>query len=328
MKHLFVINPRSFPVQAGQDKVIKEIEACFSAPNGAEHAILLSRYTRDAIGLIRKWIKEYQGGETIRVYAVGGDGILFDCLNGIVGLPNTELAAIPYGTANDFIRSFGEGQKEHFRNIKLQTTSQAIPTDIIHCGNNYAINFCTVGLESDAIMSALNLYNGISPHIRKFQRLNKFVYTKLFLLGGAMAVFNKKILNQHYAVTIDGEDLSGVYGTISIANGPCYGVDMNPVITAMPDDGFFDALFFHSSSSFKTASIIPNYLKGKFRNYPDYFIWKRFKRIEIRSKDPLLVDLDGEVFIDTSITVEIIPQAIMFTTPGGLAYLTKEGTNE
>ena len=328
MKHLFVINPRSFPVQAKQSMVLKEINDCFSTAKKGEHTILISRYTRDAIGLIRKWIKDHQSAEKIRVYAVGGDGILFDCLNAIVGLPNTELAAIPYGASNDFVRAFGEGKKELFCNIDLQVSSETIPTDIIHCGNNYAINFCTVGIESDTIMTGLRLYNSIPPNTRKYARINSFIYAMVFYLSGAMAVFNKKLLNQQYSITIDGEDFSGAYGSINIANGPCYGGDKNAVITAMPNDGILDALFFQCGSSLKAASIITRYVKGRFRSFPDNFKFKQLKKIEIRSPDPLLVDLDGEVFFDTSITVEIIPQAIKFTAPGGISYLSRENTNE
>ncbi|MCL2070031.1 MAG: hypothetical protein FWH19_03490 [Treponema sp.] len=328
MKHLFVINPRSFPVQATQDRVVKEIHDCFVDLGGGEYTILLSRYSRDAIGLIRTWLKEHQGNETVRVYAVGGDGILFDCLNGIVGLPNTELAAIPYGSANDYIRAFGEDKKENFRNIKLQVCAQTIPADIIHCGNNYAMNFCTVGIESEAIMFAVRLNNNLPQNIRKYQRLSSLIYVMLLILGGTMAVFNKKILYQHYTISIDGEDFSGAYGTINIANGPCYGGDKNPVTTAMPDDGILDALFFKCGSSLKAASVIPKYVKGAFRDYPNNFFLRRFKKIEIRSESPLLVDLDGEVFFDTNLTVQIIPSAIKFAAPGGIAFLKMADTNE
>ena len=333
MKHLFVINPRSFPVKLDQYRVIKEIIDSFAALNdgkynsSTDYEILISRYPRNAIGLIRKWINEYQSGEVVRVHAIGGDGILFDCLNGIVGLPDTELSSIPYGTSNDMVRAFGEDKKRLFKDIKLQITSPAIPTDIIHCGNNYAINFCTVGLESSTIMKSIDIYNGVSKGIKKFKKINSFIYAMLFYLGGIMAVFNKKNLNQYYTITIDGEDFSGVYGTINIANGPCYGGDKNAVITAMPDDGVLDALFFNCPSSYRTASIIPRYVKGEFRKFPGNFKWKRLKKIEIHSDDPLLVDLDGEVFFDTNLKVEIIPKAIKFTAPGGIGYFNRAPTD-
>jgi len=271
MKHLFILNPVSFPLSAAQNRVIKEIEDCFSSMDGQECSIHLSQYPRDAIGFIRKWVSTFKSDETIRVYAVGGDGILFDCLNGIVGLPNVELAAVPYGTSNDFVRSFGEGKNALFRDIRLQTDSPTILTDIIHCGNNYGLNFCAFGIESEANMNYVHMYNHISRYVRKFRKLNSFVYTTLLLVSGAMAVFNKKVLFQNYSVIIDGEDLSGVYGVINIANGPCYGGNLNAVVTAMPNDGILDTIFFQCPSSFKAAYFVRPYTKGGYRRFPGNF---------------------------------------------------------
>ena len=328
MKHLFVINPTSFPVQATQDRVAKKIQECFAELENVEYSILISRYSRDAIALIRKWVEKNRCDDTVRVYAVGGDGILFDCLNGIVGLPNTELASIPYGTSNDFVRAFGENKKSLFRNIALQVSSPAIPTDIIHCGNNYAINFCSLGLESDAIRSSIELYNEASQRIKKYRRLNRFLFFTIPFLISLKAVYNKKVLNQHYIISLDGEDFSGVYSSINLANGPCYGGNKNPVITAMPDDGILDGLFTRCTSSFRAIRIMPSFVKGMFSKYPDYFLWKRFKKIEIRSEDPLLVVLDGEMFFDTYLKVEIIPKAVNFVAPGGISYFRRTETDE
>jgi YegS/Rv2252/BmrU family lipid kinase len=323
-----VINPRSFPVQTALDKILKEIKDCFADPEGEDYSTLISRYPRNAISLIRKQVKELRPDETVRVYAVGGDGILFDCLNGIVGLPNIELAAVPYGMANDFIRTFGEDKKALFRDIRLQITSPAILTDIIHCGNNYALNFCTVGMESDAIMSSMNIYGQLSQDLRKFHNINYFVYVTLFYLSGAKAAFNKKVLKQFYKINVDGKDFSGNYASINIANGPCYGGNMNPVITAMPNDGWLDVIFFKHSSIPRTAGLISKFTKGEFRRYPDDFIFKRLRKIEIQSEDPLFVDLDGEVFFDTSLEVEIIPQAVKIVAPGGIEFLKRADINE
>jgi len=328
VKHLFVINPPSFPVQAAQDKVVKRIQDYFADTNKENFSILISRYSRDAIALVRKWIEKNRCDDTVRVYAVGGDGILFDCLNGIVGLPNTELAAIPYGTSNDFVRAFGENKKNLFRDIASMASSPSIPTDIIHCGNNYAINFCSLGLESDGIRSSVELYNQASQRIKKYQWLNSFLYSTVPYIISIRTVFNKKILNQHYTINLDGEDFSGVYSSINLANGPCYGGNMNPVITAMPDDGVLDGLFCLCTSGIKALRIIPGFVKGGFLEYPKYFLWKRFKTIEIRSEDPLLVVLDGEMFFDTYLKVEIVPKAINFVAPGGIGYLKRMKTDE
>jgi diacylglycerol kinase family enzyme len=317
MNHLFVINPRSFPVQAARERVLREIRGVFAA-RGEKYSIHTSRYPRDAIGYIRK--KAARSDGALRVYAVGGDGIIFDCLNGIVGLDGAELACVPYGNANDFVRSFGEGRKALFQDIALQASSPVIPADIIRCGNNYALNVCTVGIESDTLVNVLSSYERIARRVRRYRGLTAAIYALLFVVFGIKAVFTKRLLNQYYTITIDGKDFSGVYGSINIANGPCYGGNKNPVLSAVPDDGFLDALFFRCRDSFEAARLLQSYVRGEYRRFPRHFTWRRFKKMEIRSLGPLLVDLDGETFFDTNITVEIIPGGIPFAAPGGLVY--------
>jgi diacylglycerol kinase family enzyme len=164
------------------------------------------------------------------------------------------------------------------------------------------------------------MYNSFPPGIRKFPKLKSLISETLLYIGGAKAVFNKKTLNQYYTITIDGTDFSGVYGTINIANGPCYGGNKKAVTTAMPNDGVLDAMFFRCKNSFKAASLIIPYAKGQYHRFPKHFILKKLKKIEIHSNEPLHVDLDGEVFFDTSLKVEVIPAAVKIVAPGGINY--------
>jgi diacylglycerol kinase family enzyme len=285
-----------------------------------EAVIHISRFPRDAIAVIRNYVKDIPAGETVRVYAVGGDGILFDCLNGVVGLPNAELAIVPYGRTNDVVRAFGENKNELFRDISLQSSSPAILTDIIHCGSVYALNFCTIGVEADAIMKTQGFKQSFENRGGMFWWLKDTVYLSLDYLGGIYAAFDKTVTNQHYNLTIDGEHLTGKYCSINIANGPCYGGDKHAVITAVPDDGFLDALFFKSAPPLKILGEMIPYTKGCYTNYPDDFIWRRVRKLVIRSDSPLYIGLDGEVFFDTNITVEVVPAAVKIVAVNGLKY--------
>jgi diacylglycerol kinase family enzyme len=328
MIHIFVINPVSFVREGALGEIIAEIEACFTEEDAGSYFLHISRYPRDATVIIRKYLATIPGTETVRVYAVGGDGIVFDCVNGLVEMPNAELALIPYGNSNDFVRAFGEGKFSLFRDIRLQIRSPSIPVDVIHCGTRYAINTCTIGIETGAVMTVLSLYHKIAGKIRKFRRLNFLVYSLLFYLGGANAILNRRLLTQRYAITVDGGDMSGVYGSINIANGPCYGGDKNAVVTAMPNDGILDAMFFKCPSRLKAVSLIAPYLKGACLSLPkEYFTWKRIRKIEVSSEEPLLVQLDGETFCDTNITIEIIPAGIRVVTPGGIEFYNRMDTN-
>jgi diacylglycerol kinase family enzyme len=318
-KHLFILNPRSFRyTNGGIERMSVEIRNCFNRAGLPEddYHIHVSRYPRDAIGVIQKYINNIPPEEIVRVYAVGGDGILFDCLNGIVETPNTELAAIPWGNSNDFVRAFGDDKVPLFRSLAGQLGAGTVKTDIIYGGSNYAINFCTVGLDSVSIMHAVRLMKTFDPLIRRFRGLIPL----MFVLGGLMGIRDEKVRTQKYTVTIDGEDFSGRYNNINIANGPCYGGDKSAVTAAMPDDGFLDALFIRSESFWQSLGGITDYLKGLYYKHPAQFAYKRARKIAISSETPILVNLDGEVFFDTHITVEVVPQGINFVAAGGQNY--------
>jgi diacylglycerol kinase family enzyme len=312
MRHIFIINPKSFrkvsemeAVTAGIRDFFESREDCF---------IYISQFPRDAIGVIRERAKDIPGEEKFRVYAVGGDGILFDCLNGIVGLPNAELASVPYGRSNDFIRSFGEGRADLFRDIALQAAAPAIPTDLIYYGNNYALNVCTIGMESVAVIKMAE----INKKHRRILAWFPGLYDFMFFLGGVIGIFDQQLIFQRYQITIDGKDYSGNYAAINISNGPCYGGDKSAVPTAVPDDGLLDVCLFKSMSSLKLFSVVSSYLQGKVN--PKYRTLLRARKIDIRSEMPLLIEMDGEVLFDTSITVEVAAGAIRFAAVKDLKY--------
>jgi diacylglycerol kinase family enzyme len=317
-KHLFIINPVSFRSGADMSAFTAGVERYFETLAGAEYRIHVSRFPRNAIRVVRQYITQ-SGPDPVRVYAVGGDGILFDCLNAVVGLPNAELAPVPYGRTNDFIRAFGEGLDGLFKNIGLLASAPVILTDILHCGSNYALNLCTVGLESEAIFRSVEMQQKLKTWPRFF-RNSSGVYNIIYYLGGFMVMFDRKTLRQQYTITIDGEDLSGTYASVNIANGPCYGGDKSAVVSAVPDDGFMDVLMFKGTGTLQGLRRIIPYAKGHYDRFPGDFTLRRGRIISIRSEDPLMIDLDGEAFLDTNITVELIPQAVKIVTPNNMPY--------
>jgi diacylglycerol kinase family enzyme len=317
-KHLFIINPLSFGSEAELNFFTSEVRRYFEEIIQNEYHIRVSLFPRHAVRIVRQYLTRTD--EKVRVYAVGGDGILFDCLNGLVGLPNAELAAVPYGHSNAFIRAFGEGLGDVFRNIPLQATSPVIPTDILHCGSNYALNFCVIGMESAAVFQTLEIqkkFRAWPPCVRN----NPHVYDSLYALGSLTALFvRKKVLKQEYTINLDGQDLSGVYANVNIANGPCCEGNKTIVTTAAPDDGLLDILMLKAARTMKTIRKIIFYNRKRHNYFPDDSILKRGKTISIRSRDPLMISLDGELFFDTNITVELIPQGVNIVTPNNLSY--------
>jgi YegS/Rv2252/BmrU family lipid kinase len=325
--HLFILNPRSFRYRDGPDidMILNEITGCFHSGTQEVYRIHVSRYPRDAVGVIRRFAAEAGEGVIIRVYAVGGDGILFDCLNGIVGLVNMELAIIPYGSSNDFALSFGNGKEELFRDIAKQVSAGTVKTDIINCGSNYALNFCAVGVESVAVIYAQRLMQVFDWAIRLTRRR---IIPMLYSIGGVIAILDRRTREQRYRVTLDGERADGAYTVINIANGPCYGGNMSAVTSAMPDDGVLDMLLLKSGSALRILKMLPRYLQGGYYRYPEWFSYRRARQVKISSEIPISVNLDGEMFFDTNLALEIIPQAVDVVAVDNLKYERRPNARE
>jgi diacylglycerol kinase family enzyme len=305
------------------DAFISSIESWFEKINPDECQLYISRCPRDAIGIIRKFMAPIPRDAAVRVYAAGGDGILFDCLNGIMGFDNVELALMPYGMTNNFVQAFGKRQTPYFRDIRYQAGGTAVPTDVIRCKGRYALNFCTIGMVSDAILRAMQINRVLEQGGRVLRQIYYGLYRPVYYLGGLLAAFNRRITRQRYEINIDDEPVSGKFMNITIANGPCYGGGRRAA-GAVPDDGMLDICIGKSASSLNIFRMVSSGALDRPQNYPAGFIVRRGKKISVKSDLPLFINMDGEVFFDNCFTAEIMPQAVKIVSVLDCTY---EGKN-
>jgi len=321
IKHLFIINPRSFWKKTYQNQIVVGIHQFFREINNSEYDIHVSQFPRDAVGFIPLFAKNLPDTTTLRVYAVGGDGILFDCLNGIMGLKNVELAAIPYGYTNNFIRGFDKNDRNLFRLMSQQYDAPTIPVDVMRCGNNYALNYCVVGLEAETVQRA----GKIREQMEKSNPLNRWLsrrlYSRSYYAGCLGTCSDKKLLYQQYEVNIDErENFTGVYQGISIFNSPYYGGNYHPINKAMPNDGILDVLTIRTRGVLRTCCLYPFYVSGHYKIFPRNFTLRQGKKIAIRSENILLISMDGIVFFEPELEIELLPAAVQFVDAGRHGY--------
>jgi len=312
MKHVFVVDPKVFTNQQWKmDGLVDSIGQYFRTQEKPDFSIMFSHYPRDAIGLIHKHASQAEPFETVRVYAIGGDNILFDCLNGIVELPSTELAIAPYGNTNSFIRVFGEGKAELFKNIGSLVEGDIVSTDIIEVGNNCAINGCSIGSNSAKAMKKTEIREKMD------QGISRFFMGFWFFVNNISIMFDKEIIAHHYHITIDDADYSGNYSQILVINSPYFGRNKTALKEAMPDDGLLDVILFKSAGPFKTSRSIKRYFRGKMSSN---CVRIQAKKIELKSDTPMWIKTDSEFLRDTSMTFKVVPGAVRVVAVDNLTY--------
>jgi diacylglycerol kinase family enzyme len=264
---------------------------------------------------------------TVRVYAVGGDGILFDCLNGVMAFKNAELAIVPYGMTNNFLQAFGANKEHIFQDIRLQMNAEAIPTDVLRSGAVYALNFCGIGIEAYVFTKTKQINKFLKGGDALLKTFHSRFYKSLYYAGMFFAFLDKCVVNQRYEVTIDGVNYSGKYQALHIANGPCYAGNKFPVKAAVPDDGLCEVLMSRSLGVLRSLPIISTYLKGRYDKLSPCSLKQGWK-VTIRSETPMWIVLDEEAFMKTNMTLELLPRAVKIAIPNGLRYIRRADSDE
>jgi diacylglycerol kinase family enzyme len=327
MKHVFVFDLSAFAekqyalasrgtprlLQQEKPDVIQDrIGQFFRSQTKPDWSAQQSRFPRDALGIIQKELDEAKENDTVRIYAIGGDEILSDCMNGIVGIPNTELALMPYGKASDFLHIFRTVKPERFRDIPALVTAPAIPTDVIDTGNNYALIGCVVGFAPAAAVKVNEWKKNKKSVTRNFviSRILSF-FSNLF------TAYNKKIIAHSYKITIDDQDYSGNYSLIIVSNCPYHGGNKIGVAGAMPDDGLLDVALFKSTGPLRTLMSFGTYSR---RKKPSNCALLQAKKILIQSDEPVWMQLDSEFLQSKSINLEVVPNAVQIVVIDNLTY--------
>jgi len=316
MKHVFVFDPKAFYNQQWKmDNILDNIGQFFRTQEKPDFSIQFSRYRRNAISIINDEAEKAKAGDIVRIYAIGGEEILFDCLNGVAHFPNMELAPVPYGEVNNFIKIFEKEKNDNitdsFTDIPTLVKSKVLPTDAIRWGVNYALNSCYIGMNS-----------AVSKRIKDLKSsLNKgsfLLFSKLsFFVNYILTAFDKQQAAREYKILIDDMDYSGNYSLIHIANSPFYNGKKTGAADATPDDGLLDIVLIKASIPLVTLSALSKYSKGK---RPKNCMFVQAKKIYIHSINQMWIQLDNEYIQDTEINLSVVHHAVQVVAPKDFTY--------
>jgi diacylglycerol kinase family enzyme len=324
MKHLFIINPVSGQL-AGRvnkiDEIKNEINHYFAANPARNYAMHFCRWKRDASGYTQRYVSS--ASEMVRVYAMGGNGTLFEVINGAVGLPNVQVAWYPLGKANSMLYAFvnaagADSTLSLFQSLQNLTLSPVIALDTIRAGNHYMIMNALLGAEAEAYRSGEDLADRV-----------KLPRNACYLAAGLFNALLKKH-NQFYSFETEYEKAEGVYNSILVTNTPTYGLGLRPALDALFNDGYMDVYTVKSIPRNKVFTVVMDYERGLYRKWPEYIHHYRCKKFRVFSDSTITISLDGSLFYNNVMDFEICPHSLDFVCPLGInmPVISKDGARE
>ena len=308
MKHLIVINDKA-GIPSEKEALLAQVDVDFK---GLDYEVYKTTAPRSVIEFLKEYFSK-NTKETVRVYACGGDGTVNEVVNGLVGFKNAELAIIPCGTGNDFVKVYGVENADamKIRDFKSAIEGKPIEVDISKVETKdpeetaYSINVVNIGF--DAMVGA----NG-SRNARKGK---KDPY-------GASAIvpaifkgrFNKIIIKA------DGEQLNKKRLTLcSVAQGQVIGGKYHAAPKSDNTDGYLDiALIKCMSLPRLMIQYFGPYEKGTYLDNPKLakrIVYRRSKEVEIIAVKNIDLCIDGEIRNGSYFKVSCVEKAIKLVPP-------------
>lgn len=311
MKHVFILN-----TVAGKHNeagaLVPAIEAFFRANKEyGTPEIVFTEAPGHATAIAAAACAE---GKPVRLYACGGDGTIAEVLQGMHDQPHAQLACVPCGSGNDYLRLFPD---RDFKNIAALVSGTPHPVDLIACGNAVSLNIACMGMDAD-----------VAAKMVKYKRWPLVTGPMAYNLAIADVFFHR--IGKELSVTIDtlhGEvKREGRYFFALAASGQYYGGGYHGAPMARPDDGILDFVLVRAMSRLEVLKFLPRYKSGDFLDFP-YVEHFRGTAMTVHCDEGAVVALDGECFTGTNMRFALADHTVPFVLPQTTAIKQPTFTN-
>jgi diacylglycerol kinase (ATP) len=298
-KSLFVVNPIAAggKTEGAWPDIEKELRSL-----GLHFDHRVTEAPGQAIDIAREGVA--QGYDM--VVAVGGDGTINEVVNGLMEPGGTQaraiLGVVITGRGSDFARTIGVPSDwgEACARLTGQRT-MTVDLGLVEFESEggrrtrYFVNVGGGGFDGEVAHRANrapNFMGGTIPYLSS-------LVTTLF------AYRNKAV-----ELTLDDQDpISMVANSVVVANCQYFGGGMRVAPDADPNDGLFDVIVIGDIDKIEFLMTVPKVYDGTHITHPQVDTY-RAKRVEVRSEEPLLLQVEGEVCGHTPLTFEIVPAAL------------------
>ncbi len=308
MKHVFIINP--FSGNKNAVDFIKPKIRTAAARLGVQVEILTTQYPGHGTQLAMEWGNwAVDHEEVVRLYSCGGDGSLNEVLSGVIGCQWAEVACVPCGSGNDFVRNFGK--KEDFLNIASLMEGEARKIDMIQSNVGWAATICAAGIDAK-----------VAYGIPKYRRLPFCDGTVAYYLSIAEQLFKK--MGTRLEIQLEGETIQEHCLLVALCNGGYYGGGFHAAPESDLEDGLMDVIIVKKISRLRIAKVLDLYKKGLHLQdgqvppeLADIVQFRRCKsaRIRVLDEEPAILTLDGECTPAKLLEARVIDKCVNIVLP-------------
>ena len=291
MRYLFILNPAAGKQDCTVQLIPQLQQAAVRAGIPVDAvAICKTEYAGHAKALARAAAEEAaKAGEQLHIWTAGGDGTLVEALTGVQGFANAAVGCLPYGSGNDFLRTYGT--RAEFTDLDAQLAGGEVTIDLLETSLGLSATICAAGLDAQ-----------VAYGIPKFRRIP--------LCGGEVSYLLSIVeqlcghIGRRVTFTIDDEELTVDCLMCAICNGRAYGGGFLAAPEADPADGWLDVMIVRRVGRLTIAKLLGMYKSGRhFVNgqlteaAKPYFLYRRARRVALRPADgrgPIVATADGE----------------------------------
>ena len=228
------------------------------------------------------------------IVAVGGDGTLFDVINGLLERADTipiPLGLVPVGTGNSFIRDLG-----------ITSPEEAVARIVAGATRRVDLGrfTCDAGTYWFANLLGAGFVSNVAYRAKRMKGLGSWSYI-LAVLGEVIGLESTRI-----ELDIDGRTIEREAIFVEICNSRYTGGTMMMAPGAKVDDGLFDIIVAGSMTRRTALKLLPTIFSGAHVESPSVEVFTG-RSVRLRAAKPLALTPDGETFGTTPIDVSMHP---------------------
>lgn len=270
-----------------------------------DYEFVFSEYSKHETVLVKEAIKKgYR-----KIVSVGGDGTLFNILNGVmtqefINPVDIEIGVIPIGTGNDWTRSH-KIPRNFEKAIQIIKVGKTVKQDV---GYIELLN------ENKSAYFNILAGSGFVGHVVHKTTKIKKVGPLAFALGTLLSLAGHKLNTLKIHINdeiIDTKSLLTIVGNLKYTGG---GMQLTKNPNSL--DGLLDVTIAKHISKPTIVGNIFNLFNGKIVNHRLVSNYKTDKlKIEIEDNTDSFVIADGEMLGKGGYQVELIPLAVTYIVP-------------